>query len=38
MMATISDYEAYKLYLRTLNLSSEEYEKRIREWCKKAGF
>lgn len=37
-MATIRDYEAYKLYLRTLNLSSEEYEKLLVEWCKKNKF
>lgn len=33
-MATIKDYEAYKQYLCGLNLSSAEYEKCLREWCK----
>ncbi len=28
-------YEEYKRYLRSLNLTSVEYEKRIREWCRK---
>ncbi len=28
-------YKAYKQYLHSLNLSSEEYEKRLREWCRK---
>ena len=27
-------YEDFKNYLRSLNLSSAEYEKRLREWCK----
>lgn len=34
-MATSQEYEAYKQYLRSLNLSPAEYEKRIKEWCKK---
>lgn len=37
-MATSQQYEEYKRYLRSLNLSSSEYEKRIREWCKKNKF
>lgn len=37
-MATVFDYEAFKQYLQSLNLSSEEYERRIREWCKKNKF
>ena len=37
-MATTYDYEAYKQYLRSLNLSSAEYEKRLMEWCKKNKF
>ena len=37
-MATVYDYEAYKQYLRSLNLSSDEYEKRLREWCKKNNY
>lgn len=28
-------YEEYKRYLRSLNLSNAEYEKRIREWCRR---
>ena len=31
-------YEEYKQYLRSLNLKSAEYEKRIREWCKKMRY
>lgn len=31
-------YEAYKQYLRRLNLSSAEYEKKLREWCIKNKF
>lgn len=31
-------YEEFKQYLRSLNLSSAEYEKKIREWCKKNGY
>lgn len=31
-------YEEYKQYLRILNLTSAEYEKRIREWCKKMRY
>jgi hypothetical protein len=34
-MATVTDFEMFKSYLRRLNLSSAEYEKRIKEWCKK---
>ena len=37
-MATAHDYEAYKQYLRSLNLTSAEYEKRIREWCEKMRY
>lgn len=32
------EYEAYKQYLRSLNLSSAEYEKRIREWRRRHKF
>ena len=28
-------YEEYKKYLRSLNLTSVEYEKRLREWCRR---
>ena len=31
-------YEEYKQHLRSLNLTSAEYEKRIREWCKKMRY
>ena len=31
-------YEEYKRYLRRLNLTSAEYEKRIREWYKKMRY
>lgn len=37
-MATSQQYEAYKKYLRSLNLTSAEYEKRIREWCRRNKF
>ena len=32
-MNKTQQYEAYKQYLRSLNLTSAEYEKRIKEWC-----
>ena len=28
-------YEEYKRYLRSLNLTSAEYENRIIEWCRR---
>lgn len=34
--ATAYDYENYKKYLQGLNLTPFEYEKKLREWCKKA--
>lgn len=37
-MATVHDYEAYKSYLRSLNLSNEEYAKRLKEWCGRHKF
>ena len=37
-MNKTQQYEAYKQYLRNLNLSSAEYEKKLREWCKKNKF
>lgn len=37
-MDKTQQYEAYKRYLRTLNLTSAEYEKRIREWCEKMRY
>jgi hypothetical protein len=32
------EYENYKNYLKSLCLSSKEYEKRIREWCRKNNY
>lgn len=29
------EYENYKSYLRSLNLSYQEYERKLYEWCKK---
>ena len=37
-MATIQEYEAYKRYLQSLNLSWEEYENRLQMWCEKHKF
>jgi hypothetical protein len=37
-MDKIKEYEVYKMYLRSLNLSWQEYQKRINEWCKKHKF
>lgn len=37
-MATIYDYENYKRYLQGLNLKPDEYNKKLREWCKKHKF
>ena len=37
-MNKTQQYEAYKRYLISLNLSPQEYERRIFEWCKKHGF
>lgn len=34
----MQEYEAYKQYLRSLNLSSAEYEKKIQEWCRRRKF
>lgn len=31
-------YEEYKRYLKSLNLTSAEYEKRIIEWCRRNKF
>lgn len=33
-MAKTQEYEQYKKYLQSLNLSYEEYEMMINEWCK----
>ena len=37
-MNKTQQYEEYKRYLQSLNLSWEEYEKRLQEWCKKHKF
>ena len=37
-MNKTQQYEAYKRYLRSLDLSPQEYGRRIFEWCKKHGF
>lgn len=37
-MDKTQEYEAYKQYLRSLNLSSAEYEKRLMEWCRRHKF
>lgn len=37
-MATAQEYEAYKKYLATLNISVKEFEKRLQEWCRKMGY
>ena len=34
----LQQYEEYKRYLRSLNLTSAEYENRIREWCRRNKF
>lgn len=34
----LQQYEEYKRYLRSLNLTSAEYEKWIREWCRRHLF
>lgn len=36
-MVTVHDYEAYKQYLLSLNLSSAEHEKILRKWCIRNG-
>ena len=37
-MNKTQQYEEYKRYLQSLNLSWEEYEKRLQAWCKKNKF
>lgn len=37
-MATVQQYEAYKQHLRSLNLTSADYEKRLKEWCRRNKF
>lgn len=35
---SVKEYEVYKMYLRSLNLSWQEYQKRIDEWCRRHNF
>lgn len=37
-MNKTQQYEAYKRYLQSLNLSWEEYEKQLQAWCEKHKF
>ena len=37
-MNKTQQYEEYKRYLQSLNLSWEEYEKRLQAWCKENKF
>lgn len=37
-MSKTQQYEIYKQYLCSLNLTPAEYEKKLREWCKKHKF
>ena len=37
-MNKTQQYEEYKRYLKSLNLTNDEYEKRIREWCRRNKF
>lgn len=37
-MSKKQQYEEYKRHLRNFNLPSDEYEKRIREWCRKMRY
>ena len=32
------EYEKFKRHLQSLNLSWQEYERRLREWCKANNF
>ena len=34
----ITQYEKYKKWLKTQNLSPTEYERRIKEWCKNNNY
>ena len=34
-MNKTQQYEEYKQYLASLDITVKEYEKRLREWCKK---
>ena len=37
-MATARDYEAYKAFLKSLNLTPEQYEKKLKAWCRRNGY
>lgn len=37
-MNKAKSYERFKKYLQSLNLPYEQYEKRLKAWCKKVGF
>lgn len=37
-MSKAQKYETYKKYLQSLNLSCQEYEQKLREWCIKNKF
>lgn len=37
-MSKAKSYERFKKYLQSLNLPPEQYEKRLKAWCKKVGF
>ena len=37
-MSKTQKYEAYKKYLQSLSLSQQEYEKKLRQWCKRNKF
>ena len=37
-MSKQQSYERFKKYLKSLNLPPEQYEKRLKAWCKKVGF
>ena len=37
-MSKVQKYESYKKYLQSLNLSWQEYEQKLKEWCIKNKF
>lgn len=37
-MSKTMEYEEYKKYLQKLNLTPAEYQKKLRQWCKKNKF
>jgi hypothetical protein len=34
----MSDYTKFKVWLETQNLTPEEYDRRIREWCEQHNY